>query len=89
VNSEVRVLRAPAWDFDYRLCRCEGFRVDSPQGRVGVVQELQFRSRIDRPDALAVRKGFLGRLLLIPVDEVAEVSFGEERVILRRAPQRR
>jgi hypothetical protein len=88
VNSEVRLLRTPTFDLDYRLCRCEGFRVDSPGGRVGVVEEVHFHSRIDRPDALAVRTGFLGRPLLIPVDDVAEVSFREERVVLVRAPQR-
>jgi hypothetical protein len=87
VNSEVRLLRTPTFDLDYRLCRCEGFRVDSPEGRVGVVQEAHFRSRIDRPDALVVRTGLLGRLLMISVEEVAEVSLGEERVVLVRAPQ--
>ena len=57
VNSDVRLLRTPAFDFDYRLCRCEGFRVDSPGGRVGIVEEVHFRSRIDRPDVLVVRTG--------------------------------
>jgi hypothetical protein len=88
MSSEVRLLRAPAFDLDYRLCRCEGFRVDSPAGRVGVVREVHFRSRIDRPDALAVKTGFLGPVLLIPVDDVAEVSLREERVVLLRGPQR-
>jgi hypothetical protein len=88
VNREVRLLRTPTLDLDYRLCRCEGFDVDSPDGRVGVVQEVHFYSRIDRPDALAVRTGFLGRLLMIPVDDVAEVSLRDERVVLRRVPQR-
>jgi hypothetical protein len=88
VNSEVRLLRTPAFDLDYRLCRCEGFRVDSPGGHEGVVQEVHFLSRLDRPDALAVRTGlgFRRRIRLIPVDEVEEVSLGEERVVLRRAP---
>ena len=88
MNSEVRLLRTPTFDLDYRLCRCEGFRVDSPGGRVGVVQEVHFRSRVDRPDVLAVRTGLLAPLLLIPVEEVAEVSLGDERVVLLRAPQR-
>ena len=88
MNSEVRLLRTPTFDLDYRLCRCEGFRVDSPRGREGVVQEVHFRSRVDRPDALAVRTRLRRRLLLIPVDEVAEVSLREEIVVLRRAPER-
>jgi hypothetical protein len=89
VNSEVRLLRTPTFDLDYRLCRCQGFRVDSPRGREGVVQEVRFGSRIDRPDALAVGTRLLGRLLLIPVDDVEEVVLSEERVVLTRAPEGR
>ncbi len=73
--------------FDYWLCRCHGFRVDSPEGRVGFVEEVRFRSRVDRPDALALRAGLLGRhLLIVPVDEVADISPREERIVLRSAP---
>jgi hypothetical protein len=89
VNSEVRLLRTPTFDLDYRLCRCEGFRVESPRGREGVVEEVHFGSRIDRPDAIVVRSGLLRRRLLIPVDEVAEVVLREERVVLARAPERK
>ena len=88
MNSEVRLLRTPAFDLDYRLCRCEGFRVDSPRGCEGVVQEVHFCSRVDRPDALAVRTRLRRRLVLIPVDEVAEIFLRDERVVLRRAPDR-
>jgi hypothetical protein len=73
--------------FGYWLCRCQGFRVDSPEGRVGFVEEVRFRSRVDRPDALAVRAGLLGRhLLIVPVDEVADIAPREERIVLRSAP---
>jgi hypothetical protein len=73
--------------FDYWLCRCQGFRVDSPEGRVGFVEEARFRSRVDRPDALAVRAGRVGRhLLIVPVDEVADIVPREERIVLRSAP---
>lgn len=44
---------------DYRLCRCEGFEVDSPTRRVGVVDGLRYHSRSDRPDVLEVRAGRL------------------------------
>ena len=88
MSSEVRLLRTPTFDLDYRLCRCEGFRVDSPRGRVGVVEEVRFRSRIDRPDVLAVRTGLVGGLVLIPANEVDEVSLAEERVVIRHAPER-
>jgi hypothetical protein len=77
-----------AIDLDYWLHRCEGFRVDSPDGRVGVVVELRFGSSAERPDALAVRAGLFGRLLLIiPVEQVAEVLPQERRIVLRASPR--
>jgi hypothetical protein len=75
---------------DYRLCRCEGFEVDSPTRRVGVVDGLRYHSRIDRPDLLEVRAGPFGRkLLLIPVEEVDQILFEEGRLILRSTPHLR
>jgi hypothetical protein len=80
--------RGAASNFDYWLRRCEAFRVDSPQGRVGFVEEVRYASRYDRPDVIAVRVGLLGRLLLIlPVGEVAEILPREERIILHRSPR--
>ena len=37
---------------DYWLHRCEGFRVDSPRGRLGIVEELRFRSNAERATTL-------------------------------------
>ena len=72
---------------DYKLCRCEGFEVDSPTRRVGVVDGIRYHSRIDRPDVLAVRAGPFGRqLLLIPVEEVEQILVDEGRLILRSTP---
>jgi hypothetical protein len=80
--------RGAASDLDYWLRRCEGFRVDSPQGRVGFVEEVRYATRCDRPDVIAVRAGLLGRLLLIlPVGEVAEILPGEELVVLHSSPR--
>jgi hypothetical protein len=77
-------------DRDYWLCRCEGFWVDSPAGRIGLVDGLRFLSRIDQPDLLEVRAGLLGRqLLLIPSDQVEEIIFAEGRLVLREAPRLR
>src|SRR5205823_14691182 len=77
-----------AVDRDYWLHRSEGFRVDSPDGRVGFVAELRFGTSMTRPDALAVRAGLLGRLLLIvPVEQVAEVLPQERRIILHASPR--
>ena len=71
----------------YSLARCEGFQVDSPAGPVGFVEGLRFISRIDQPDLLEVRGGRFGReLLLIPIEQVADVLVSEERVVVRSAP---
>jgi hypothetical protein len=73
---------------DYWLRRCEGFRVDSPDGRVGFVEEVRYASRLDRPDVIAIRAGLLVRLLLIvPVGEIAEIFPGDERIVLHRSPR--
>jgi hypothetical protein len=77
-----------ATDVDYWLRRCQGFRVDSPEGRVGFVEEVRYASRCDRPDVIAVRAGLLGRLLLVvPVGEVAWILPEKEQVVLHRSPR--
>lgn len=69
---------------DYWLGHCEGFRVDSSAGRVGLVEEVVFGGHRDRPDALVVRAGVLGRrLVLVPVEEVEGIRPRKERVLLR------
>ena len=81
--------RALSWDRDYWLCRCEGFRVDAPTGRLGLVAAVRFGSRLDRPDQLLVRTGILGNhLLVIPVSDVDAVIPRQERLVLRRGPER-
>jgi hypothetical protein len=73
---------------DYWLCRCEGFWVDAPSGRIGLVDGLRFLSRIDQPDLLEVRAGLLGRqLLLIPSDQVTDIVVAEGRLVLRDTPR--
>jgi hypothetical protein len=77
-----------AIDRDYWLHRCEGFRVDSLDGRVGFVAELRFGTSMARPDALAVRAGLFGRrLLIVPVEQVAEILPQERRIVLRGSPR--
>jgi hypothetical protein len=77
---------APSADEDlsgYWLSTCEGFRVESNDGRVGIVEEIRF-SPNRRPEALAVRTGlFRTRLLLVPIDDVREVTPRTKRVLVR------
>ncbi len=71
----------------YWLARCEGFRVDSPEGRYGRVEAVMFRVRPDDPDALVVRTGRLGRrLVLVPIEDVADVTPRRQRIDLARVP---
>ena len=75
-----------SWDHDYWLCRCEGFRVDAPVGRLGLVEAVRFGARLDRPDELLVRRGLLrNRTLAVPVSDVEEVVPRQQRLVLRRA----
>jgi hypothetical protein len=61
---------------------CAGFRVETSQGLLGVLEELHHHG--DRAHDLVVRAGKQGaRLLIVPVDEVAELVPDERRVILR------
>jgi hypothetical protein len=78
--------RPLSWDHDYWLCRCEGFRVDAPSGRLGFVRAVRFGARLDRPDELLVRCGLLrNRTLVVPVEDVQEVVPEQQRLVLRCA----
>jgi hypothetical protein len=90
LSRQLQFPRPLGWDTDYWLCRCEGFTVDAPGGRVGVVEEVRFASRLDRPDELLVRGGlFGGRSLLVRVTDVEEIAPQRERVVLRSEPRPR
>jgi len=68
---------------DYWLHRCQGFRVESPAGRIGTVTGVRFQGSIE-PELLEVRSGLLGyRLRLIPVGDVIEILPKQRRVTVR------
>jgi hypothetical protein len=75
---------------EHWLARCAGFRVESPDaGRIGTLEEVLYGHGPagDRPRALAVRTGVLGRrLLLFPVEEIEEIRFEQGRILLRNQP---
>jgi hypothetical protein len=85
--------QATAWaapvpaDRALALRQCEGFEVDSPDGRIGVVEGFRYHSGIEEPDELEVRAGWLGRrLLVIPVHEIEEIVVDEGRLVIRGVP---
>jgi len=60
---------------DYWLRHCHGFRVDSPRGRRGIVEDVLYGAEHDHPSALVVRGGLFGRRLeLIPIETVDSVE---------------
>jgi hypothetical protein len=73
-------------DLQSWLSPCEGFRVESPEGHLGTLEDVFYSG--DRPRLLAVRVGRLGRRLeLYPVEEITEVRFEQKRVLLRKWPR--
>ena len=75
-----------ALDGDYWLSHCQGFQVRKSERRVGVIREVRFRSRLDRPDELVVCSGLFGhREEIVAVEEVSDVVPREERICLRAA----
>lgn len=63
------------------LSECAGFRVETSQGLLGLVEELRCQGGVFD---LVVRAGRQGAtLLIVPVDDVAEVVPDERRLTLR------
>jgi hypothetical protein len=61
---------------------CVGFRVDTPFGTIGVVEE--FRRQEGRVVELVVRAGKHGsRLLIFPASDISQVIPDDRRVTLR------
>jgi hypothetical protein len=88
MSRQLELPRPLGWDTDYWLCRCEGFAVEAPGGRLGIVEEVRFRSRLDRPDELLVRGGiFGGRSFVVGVADVVEITPQQQRLVLRSAPR--
>jgi uncharacterized protein YrrD len=68
----------------FKLASCEGFAVYSVHARVGEVEGVRWDAEGSSVTALMVRAGLLGSwLLAVPVDQVAEVSVSERRIVLR------
>lgn len=71
-----------------RLSGCKGFRVDSPEGEIGTVEEVRFVRAAGRPAELVVRdRAFASpRLVTIPIEDVHRIIPSEGRVVLRGRP---
>ena len=68
----------------YWLRHCDGFRVDGPNGRIGVVDHVEQGGEADVPDIMAVASGLWRiRLSRIPLADVVQVDPGRRRVVVR------
>ncbi|MGH3003782.1 MAG: hypothetical protein ACRDM1_14150 [Gaiellaceae bacterium] len=74
-------------DRNYRLSHCLGFAAFDPGGRIGVVEELEYGAREDRPDYLVVRRGLLRRhRVRLSVEQIVEIDGERRRVVVHGAP---
>lgn len=72
---------------NYRLSSCVGFAAFDPGGRIGVVADLRYGSRSDRPDFLVIRRGLVRRRRIsIPVEQVVEIDTAARKVVVHGAP---
>jgi hypothetical protein len=75
----------PRLDADFTLGHCQGFDVVEGGVAVGVVSDVRYGSRLDRPDEVEITTGrFRRRSFWIPVTEVVEISFEDEAIVLSR-----
>ena len=90
VDKHVDTGRALAAPDPYWLARCEGWRVETPAGRLGTVRRLLYGSRLDTPDALLIRGGVLRRReVLVDTHSVEEIIPAEGTLRLKRNTGRR
>jgi hypothetical protein len=74
--------RAQDW-----LAGCEGFRVETPNRRLGNVVEIRRDPESRQPKRLVVHAGLFGlQRLDVPVDDIAGIVVSEEVIVLDRAP---
>jgi hypothetical protein len=71
-------------DFEYWLAHCEGYHVDSPGGRVGIVEDVHRAEGVERAESLAVLAGMFGRRrLIIDADQVNTIVPHDQCILLR------
>jgi hypothetical protein len=82
-RSSARRERTQPLDREYWLAHCEGYRVESPGGRVGLVEEVRGGEQ-GGTRSLAVLAGMRGlRRLIIPISEVDDIVPHAQRIVLR------
>jgi uncharacterized protein YrrD len=74
---------------DYWLAHCEGFKVQSPEGEVGIVESVVYAADAARPAYLTVTGGrFLRYTALVPCGEVVSIDARQTRLNVQARPAR-
>src|SRR5438477_5546829 len=74
---------------EYWLGHCEGFKVQSPEGEVGVVESVVYAADAGRPAYLAVTGGrLLLHTALVPCGEVVSIDARQTRLDVQARPAR-
>jgi hypothetical protein len=74
---------------DYWLDHCEGFEVQSPEGKVGVVESVVYAADAARPAYLAVTGGrLLLRTAFVPCGDVVSIDARQTRLEVQARPTR-
>jgi hypothetical protein len=74
---------------EYWLGHCEGFKVQSPQGEVGIVESVVYATDAAQPAYLAVTGGRLVlHTALVPCAEVISIDARQARLDVQARPAR-
>jgi hypothetical protein len=74
---------------EYWLGHCEGFKVQSPEGDVGIVESVVYATDAARPAYLAVTGGrLLLHTALVPCTEVISIDARQTRLGVQARPAR-
>jgi hypothetical protein len=71
-----------SWTLEHLLAHCEGYRVESPEGEHGYVEEVVWEPDGSKPVALRVRIG-CSEPIEVFLDDVLELRPQGERIIVQ------
>ena len=80
----VKVARGDSlWSANHLLAHCEGYRVESEEGKLGYVEEVVWAPTGREPLALRVRTGFEAQgLVTLMIEDVLELHPDGERIVV-------
>lgn len=72
-----------SWTREYWLSHCEGYRVETPDGLIGFVEEVVRPPDASEASSIKVRAGLGGRsVVVVPAAAVREIVPDAERIVI-------